>query len=432
MSAPRIIRKVRKRAEEIAAASAMSAAADRSAIALDAARATGVGPHVLLASAGAGNIGDQAMVEAFIEQVDGPVTVITRHEGDFAMPTGEDDRVTFTALEHLVYGSGPARRADLARFGALVQDAASFSVIGADIMDGKYSPRGSVRRATLAEAAAAAGVPTRILGFSWNAAPHRRAAAALRRAARAGVVPLLRDPVSAERARADGIEGVVDTADLVFTARTADDAAPRRILGPLVDGSSALVNVSALVGRSLDQRGEYAAIVRHLRALGHGVVLLPHVSRPSSDDIAACAAVAELLADDPGVVLVDRLLTPVEIRGLTRRASVVVTGRMHLAIMSIWARVPAVTLATQGKVEGLMRLIGAPELCVTPGPDLAERVIDVLDRLDPATSGIRAAVTDAGPVLRSLSERNTEALVASARPTDAHPSDLIRADTTHP
>ena len=98
-------------------------------------------------------------------------------------------------------------------------------------MDGKYSARGSVRRSTLAEAAASAGVPTRIIGFSWNAAPLPRARAALRRAAAAGAVPLLRDPVSARRARSDGIDAAVDVADIVFSAQSRDDRSARSLLG---------------------------------------------------------------------------------------------------------------------------------------------------------------------------------------------------------
>ena len=36
------------------------------------------------------------------------------------------------------------------------------------------------------------------------------------------------------------------------------------------------------------------------------------------------------------------------------------TGRMHLAVMALLAGTPPITVATQGKVEGLMRLFGSP------------------------------------------------------------------------
>ncbi|QEO14167.1 hypothetical protein FLP10_06850 [Agromyces intestinalis] len=451
MNPSRLVRRARARAEEIVAASAIAARRDRARIARAVQRAqagaagapgvsnrsdaAGSAPHLLLASAGAGNIGDQAMLDAFVERVDGPVVVVIRRIGDFAMPPGADDRVSFVPLGELIYGGGfggggfgggrlgggrlggDVRGAELEAFGALLATARSCSVIGADVMDGRYSPRGSVRRATLAEAAVRAGVPSRILGFSWNAHPHRRARAALRRAGAAGVVSLVRDPVSAARARIDDIPGVVDTADLVFAARDVDPGAATRLLGP-EDGPVVLVNASALVGRDHDQVGEYRRIVNALRAGGDRVLLVPHVSRPSSDDVAACRAVFEAVGDDPGVGLVDRLLTPAEIRGLAARARLVVTGRMHLAIMALRAGVPAITLATQGKVEGLMRLVGVPELCVEPGPDLGERVLAVARRLesDPAA---RTRIRVAHDRLRTLAQRNTIGLPLPAAPVAA-------------
>lgn len=439
MNAKRIARKVRAKAQESIAAGAAGAFRDRRVIARAVATAGGAnpaagGPHLLVASAGAGNIGDQAMVDAFVEHVDGPVVVITRAPDDFAVPPGAAGRVRFEVLPVLAYGAGRERLADLRRFGELLAGARSLSIIGADIMDGRYSPRSSVRRSTLAEAAARAGVPSRVLGFSWNASPQRRARVALHRAGAAGADLLLRDPVSASRARAQGVPGVVETADLVFLATTVDPSAADALLGPAsVDGPDApvaLVNVSALVGRSLDQSAEYARIIASLRADGYRVVLVPHVSRPSSDDLAACRLVAAAFAGDGDVVLVDRLLTPAEIRGLAARAHLTVTGRMHLAIMSLRAGVPAITLATQGKVEGLMRLVGVPELCVEPGPDLADRVLAVAARVT-GDGPARRAIRDAPPRLRRLAERNVAGLGATNAGASGqkHPITADRATT---
>ena len=71
---------------------------------------------------------------------------------------------------------------------------------------------------------------------------------------------------------------------------------------------------------------------------------------------------------------VDVQLSPAEVRGLAAGAQVVITGRMHLAIMSMSSGVPAITFSTHGKVSGLMRLFGVDELCVEPGEDMADRI----------------------------------------------------------
>jgi polysaccharide pyruvyl transferase WcaK-like protein len=272
-------------------------------------------------------------------------------------------------------------------------------------MDGAYVLRASVNRASLAERLARLGWPTRIVGFSWNAAPHERAVAALRRAGDAGVRLYVRDPRSAERARADGL-AVLDSADIVFSARSRDDGIVQRLLPDLGDDRLALVNASGLVG---DRLPAYGRAIEALRAAGHRVLVVPHVSRHGADDLPLCEALVKA-AGDPHVQLVPRLLAPAEIRGLAARASVTVTGRMHLAVMSLMAGASPVTVATQGKVEGLMDLFGTPELCVSPGSgfdaELAAAVATVIEREGQLRSRILAALEDVG----RLSERNVEGL----------------------
>src|SRR5690606_21106728 len=134
----------------------------------------------------------------------------------------------------------------LSEFGRLLEGAASFSVIGADVIDGAYSYRRSVQRITAAMYAARAGVDTRILGFSWNERPDPRAAEALREAARAGVRVLVRDPVSERRLRAVVGDGVMRTADLVFSARSVDETV-REGVAPGLDAPFVVLNANGLI-----------------------------------------------------------------------------------------------------------------------------------------------------------------------------------------
>lgn len=342
---------------------------------------TGIAPgtarHVLIAPPGAGNIGDQAMVEAFLAAADREVFVVTRHADDFTLPADLADRAVIHALPALFYGQGAAHRRDVRALVALIDSAATVSIIGADIMDGVYVLRSSLRRSAIAAGSAASGIDTSVIGFSWNGAAPAPAWRALRRAGAAGVRLLLRDPASAARVRDAGIAGVVETADIVFTDGRRDEEAAAAVLGG-VTGAYALVNASGLIARSVDQVPEYEKIIAHLRSLGLTVVLLPHVLRDTADDRTACRAVFERVGTD-GVVLVEEALSPSTIRRLTRGASLTVTGRMHLAIMSLAQGTPAITLATQGKVEGLMRLFDWPELCVAPRAGMAEEIIRVAD-----------------------------------------------------
>lgn len=379
---------------EIASNPQLLSIVDRVVFALIPGRGSDAGRHVLIAPPGGGNIGDQAMVEAFLDNTDGEVVIVVRDPREVSVPPAHAARVRVLALTSLVYGGLPRRLVDIVAYRRLLRGARSVAVVGADIMDGAYNPRASVNRANLARLARRAGVDARVLGFSWNGRAHPQARHALRAASRAGTQLLLRDPVSAARARADGLMNVVDAADTVFSARTVDqDTADRLLASVPADTRIALVNASGLVGESVSQVEEYVAVIHHLRQRGLKVVLLPHVVRPGADDMVVCREIHKALAD-PDIILVERVLGPAAIRGLTARATLVITGRMHLAIMSFYSGAPAITLATQGKVEGLMQLFGTEALCIDPCVGFGARIIavadDVLDRIEEVRDHIAA------------------------------------------
>jgi len=129
-----------------------------------------------------------------------------------------------------------------------------------------------------------------------------------------------------------------------------------------------LVNASGYVARKFRQTSAYVDLVTYLVNEDFQVVLLPHVIRSSGDDLSACRAIHLGLSDEvrAGVQVVDELLRPGQIRALAKNAHFVVTGRMHLSVIALSQGVPAAVVATQGKVDGLLRDCGTPELVVDP------------------------------------------------------------------
>lgn len=364
--------------------------------------------HVLVAPPGGGNIGDQAMVEAFLENTTGGVRIVVRTEADIAVPVEHAGRVELHPLPSLIHGGGQEHREAIEGYRRLLAAARSLTVVGADAMDGAYDVRASVRRADAATLARSLGVDARILGFSWNGAAHPGARRALARAGRAGVQMLVRDPVSARRAREDGISPVTEVADAVFSAHTVSPAAVTEYLDEAAR-PYVVLNASGLVARSLDQVTEYAGIVSTLLDAGLTVVLLPHVLRSSSSDLIACRALLERV-NDPRVVLIDRQLAPAEVRGLCAGARFVLAGRMHLAIQALWSSVPAITLSTQGKVEGLMQLLGTEALCVDPAPGLRDRIEPLISDVLARRDWYRSQIAGRLPAVRRLADLNFQAL----------------------
>ena len=424
----RVIRRLDRVLHGLAAASALPYLRDRTALkrATDQLRPFDVHTerwHVLVAPPGEGNIGDQAMVEAFLENVSGPVRVLVRRPADVRIPSQHAWRAQLVPIPHLVYGTARIHRQSMAALAPVLDGALSLTVVGADIMDGAYSVRASSRRADVASLARSVGVDARILGFSWNGKANAGVRRSLARAGRLGTRLQLRDPISSVRARADHFANVVDVADCVFAARTSSGLAATEYLGA-APAPYAVVNASALVGRSFDQTTEYSRIVTALLEAGLRVVLLPHVVRTSGDDAAACRAVFDRLNGADGVILVNRLLAPAEVRGLCAGAEIVLTGRMHLAVQAMFHTVPAIALSTQGKVAGLMRLFNTQELCVEPGVGLAERMIPVALAVLGDRQRYRDRLAEHLPEVQRLAARNFAALPSAtpSRPTVQHPS----------
>ena len=375
---------------------------------------------LLIAPPGAGNIGDQAMVEAFLENIPGNVRIICHGQQDICIPDQHAERTRVIVLPGLIYGHLLPHLRSIGVFRRLLGRAQMVAITGADIMDGAYNWQASTNRANIAWLAAQANIPVRILGFSWNGRAHPQALAALKRATAAGVQLCLRDPLSAERARADGLANVTEVADIVFAARTVNFATASQLLYSLPSQCNyALVNASGLIGRSPVQIEGYVRIIRELQHHGLQVILLPHVSRPGGDDLPVCREICEALGDST-VLMIERLLSPAEIRGLTAGATLTVTGRMHLAIMSLYSGVPAITLATQGKVEGMMRLFGAEFLAVEPRPDFAERIVALIQQVLARPDDLRQHLHSKLPAVRTLARRNFDA----AQPEPARQEEL--------
>ncbi|MFD6446560.1 polysaccharide pyruvyl transferase family protein [Promicromonospora sp. NPDC060204] len=361
--------------------------------------------HVLVAPPRAANIGDQAMVESFAALLDGPLVVIDREDAGTLPVIPAAGPVRLVRLPALLYGLGPRHLADVWRFGRLVAAARSVSVFGADTMDGAYAARSSVMRSRCVEIAARAGRPARVLGFSWNATPRRAALRALRAADAAGVRLMSRDPVSAARLRAHGLRHVEDVADLVFADERLDPGPADQLLAGLGARPVALVNASGMIGSWFDQVPDYWKIVQHLVDAGMSVVLVPHAHRVSGDDVAMGTAVAELFPDER-VVAITELWSPAAVRALAARASVVVSGRMHLSVIGLSEGVPVVVMSTQGKVAGLLRLFDLEDNTIEPHEGMGGAVNDVVKRVLVDRDEVARAIRARLPLIRALARRN--------------------------
>ncbi|MCZ4551793.1 polysaccharide pyruvyl transferase family protein [Gordonia rubripertincta] len=329
---------------------------------------------------GSGNIGDQALFESVLWNTTGPATVYVRSFDDFRLPEWvERDRVEWKMAPHLLYSGGLRHVLAMGKLGLAARRYSSVYVVGADIMDGAYNPRASLNRWNLASSLGVRGIRSVVLGFSWNAAPNPSSLAALKEASLNCEV-WVRDPASYERVVRDGVTSARLCADIVFrhpvsaSRHVANEPTPSIPETLASDRKYGVVNMSALLPEEAHQLSQYSLIVDEMLHAGWEVVLLPHVRRPGNDDRDRLLKLME--GYDGRVSLVTTHLSPSAVHELVGSAEMVVTGRMHLAILATISGSPAVTLASQGKVVGLYQSLGRESWAIDPSSDFGSFVAE--------------------------------------------------------
>lgn len=367
------------------------------------------GHHVLLAATGGGNIGDQAMLESFIQNANGPLAIITSDMRSLRVPEEHVSRVTVHEIPKLVNGIPVMRLNATRRLIRLLRGAKSYSVIGADIMDGVYSPEQSVARMSSINCAVTMGVDSRILGFSWSPNAGSSAKSAMRRLNSVARI-YARDPESLKRLNADGITNAQLVADTVFSLETLEESPILRKWVEVQRNANrkvAIFNASGLISRKIDLTEDYSYIVSFLVASNYSVMLLPHVIRRGDDDTDAIKPLSEACKELGGEVFaVTELLTPSQVKELVSQVDLVVTGRMHLAVLALSAAVPTVTFGTQGKVEGLYKLVNLDAFCVSPEPGAGTKTIEVINSIHDRPGEARDSISKALPGIISSSKLN--------------------------
>lgn len=396
-------------------------------------RATAESPlrALILAPVTVGSLGDEAMVQASARHLRQRgftrVTLACRGAGEPWPAGGDIDAVLDLGRDE---PAGFPRRqwrelAVQARFLAACRDHSHFYVLGADMMDGFYSPRETLLKLALAERAAQAGLAASIIGFSFNPQP---APAVVRRFRRLSPRVRLgaRDPISQSRLATAAARPVAGTADVAFLL-DADPQAPgvasarewiasQRARGRLVVGVSAnYQTASAGRGDPLESLiGAYAQAIATIvdHPLAASVLLLAHDRRLMDgviDDFSLAERVWERLPATARrhAVVVDRACGARAIKAIVADLDVVVAGRMHLVIASLGQGVPAAAITYQGKFEGLYSLFELDGLTLAPAQVRdGEALASLVTHLAARREEIRAQLAAHLGRVRELAARN--------------------------
>jgi len=355
---------------------------------------------VVIATNGEGNNGDRAMVQSIRENIDGHITLIVASTESNDMLLSDTSTVVLgRALRGYPLLSGRSVRL-LAHH---LRRATRLLVIGADIADGSYRPRESLFRIRALQLADDFGVTASLVGSSWSEQPSG-AVVKMMRTLPTSVTVCMRDARSLERFQSDCREarGVADLAFALNINKTVTkhddqvDALSQRII----------VNVSGLLDNRLGIAGSMGELVGSLLESNHSVEMLPHVIRSGDDDLIAIRKAVGEYVGHPNLLIVEAAESPDQVRQRVRSADLVVTGRMHLAILSLLEQVPPIILASQGKVEGMVAAFGLEWLALQPDEESLRELGDLVAMVSRSRSAIVDQIVFHLPAVRELALRN--------------------------
>ena len=300
-------------------------------------------------------------------------------------------------------------------------------LIGADVLDGRYSVNRSIARLDFCGFCASLGAEVTITGFSLREDIPSRVARSLRRLP-PGVRLCARDPVSLRRIEHCSGRPAIQTADLAFLV-SPDPNAPRAceslewIASRKSRGSPVLAlcpNPLAIrpgdphactdpAARQAECAGFFASVVRRVRESDPDTdfVVVSHDRRAPNGDDAICADIVREIGPSRSL-LVPSDACPRAVKAIMAACDGLLTGRMHCGIAALGAGTPAAFLDYQGKVQGLLELFGLETSLEVEGDIEAasERAADLLRAFRKDCDAIRGTIAARLPHVMRLSALN--------------------------
>lgn len=366
---------------------------------------------VVLPSANAGSLGDQAMIES--------ITHTLIHEKDkvpvLICRTTDKLELRNTVERAFLDAGGP-----LGKLRTVLQIARSKSLlfIGADVIDGEYG--GDCGRLKLVDIAARGGMQTAAVNFSFSENPGAAAVARLREMPDIPMHP--RDPVSFERFTKALGRDATQVADVAFllnpedTAQNAKDAITwakaQKSAGHVVLG----VNAGGTTLAKMKGDG-LAALEGALQTWmdtspSRSILLLPHDYKPQpTGDVEPLRTLKERLSPKYGdrVHMVDFPFNAWDVKAMAAEMDFTLLARMHFAIACLGQGTPPLCVAYAGKFEGLMQYFGLENMLISEAEALDPVALSArLEEFETRVPDMRERITTHLPEIKTKSRRNFE------------------------
>lgn len=310
---------------------------------------------------------------------------------------------------------------DWLRLASPLSNASHLTVIGADIVDGKYGDVKPRRMLALMKIASRLGVNTRICGFSMNEAPTKKMKSIFRSLS-TNIKCFPRDPVSCKRFMSLTSRHYEHAADLAFLLKPSSNHEIKPVLEWITE--SRKNNEAVVLGLNLnylpftfkentglgnilsDVSANIASLLKQQENLF--IVFVPHDNRGNVSDEWFAESVFEKLpkAQKAKTYLIRKVPKEAScIKALAAEFDCAITGRMHFLIALMGQKVPGIGVTYQGKFDGLYKLFDLEGLVISPEDFLDEtKFIEIAQSMISARKAIQKKLNKKLPHILELSE----------------------------
>jgi polysaccharide pyruvyl transferase WcaK-like protein len=239
-------------------------------------------------------------------------------------------------------------------------------MIGADVIDGKYSPLSVRKRLGVLGSAARLGKSATLLGSSYNTTPESTTKKALI-ALPASVRICARDPLSRERLQSALRRPIEQVADLALLVKAEPDrceamAAASWMSAQRADGRKIIGLVLNALHSDPPLIHSISEIAQILIQKDISIVMAAHDHRPTANGATDEQCLKDLLSHLSPVARqrthLLRTMSPGVVKAVFGAADLLVSGRLHAIILASGLACPSIGISYQGKFEGFMSLIG--------------------------------------------------------------------------
>ncbi|MAI37317.1 polysaccharide pyruvyl transferase family protein [Alteromonas sp.] len=291
-------------------------------------------------------------------------------------------------------------------------------IIGADTLDGGYSPAKNLAWVNIANLASELGVAVSFISFSFSNEPNSSVLDALSKS-NSNIKFCARDPASKNRFEQLTSKPAKQVADLAFSMVPVYDKehvkkfrdwlesekkAGKIIIGLNINTLPLDIPIHQIVSNF------YGAIKKTLNNYENVTfALLPHDFRENQSDEAVLAQLASKLNEPDRIRLFRGPFHASEVKAVVSGIDMLISGRMHLAIAALSQGVPVFCFTYKDKFEGLMAIFGLDNTLFDKSLISSEETI--LSTLESAISNYAiqsAIIKEKLPSVKKLSALNVD------------------------